>query len=371
MTAFSPRSGAGLAALGLALACRPPSASEVEPGTHELQVCAKGPTVEGIDVSVYQASIDWAAVKRAGIAFAVTRISNGIDRRDTTFDANWAGIKAAGLVRGAYQYFQPGQDAAAQAALVVEKVGRLGAGDLPVQLDMEVTGGQPAATIISQMATWTERVTAGTAKQPLIYTGKFFWDDNIGKPLAGNYPLWVANYGVTCPNLPAVWTSWTIWQYTSTGSVAGVTGNVDRDRFNGTIDDLRRFTGAAAGSLPDAGAPAHPPDSRAAADAPAPRPDRSPTEDAPRERDPPDAEAPADGTISVTPRDESKPEDPPSSPPAACAFAPAASASPPALMLALLVALVAGLRRRRGLSSVSPHLPPKEPACDLFPSPRR
>src|SRR5437660_10001009 len=104
MTGFSLRSGASAATLGLVLGCRPPPASEIERAGQDLQVCAKGPTVEGIDVSVYQAAIDWGAVKRAGIAFAVTRISNGIDRRDAYFDANWAGIETAGLVRGAYQY---------------------------------------------------------------------------------------------------------------------------------------------------------------------------------------------------------------------------------------------------------------------------
>jgi lysozyme len=199
--------------------------------------------VEGIDVSYYQGTIDWNGVKGSGIAFAVTRISDGLNFPDTQFDRNWAAIKSAGLIRGAYQYFEPGQDELAQADKVVQKVGRLGAGDLPVQLDMEVTGGQPAATIVSKMKAWSDRVTAGTGKRPMVYTAKYFWNDNVGSTDFASYPLWVANYGVSCPNTPDAWSSWLIWQYGDNGTVAGISGGVDVDRFNGTRADLEHFVG--------------------------------------------------------------------------------------------------------------------------------
>jgi lysozyme len=227
------------------LGCGPRAPEETSEVSEELRVCPSGPTVEGIDVSYYQGTIDWNRVKGSGIAFAVTRISDGLNFPDSQFSRNWPAIRSVGLVRGAYQYFEPGQDALAQAEMVVQKVGRLGPGDLPVQLDMETTGGQSSATIVSKMKAWSDRVTAGTGKRPMVYTAKYFWNDNVDTTDFVSYPLWVANYDVSCPNTPDAWTNWLIWQYGDNGTVSGIDGAVDVDRFNGTQEDLVRFAGKA------------------------------------------------------------------------------------------------------------------------------
>ena len=101
-----------------------------------LVVCGHGPTVKGIDVSYWQGTINWSAVAGDGVRFAIVRISDG-SYRDTQFAANWNGARAAGLIRGAYQFFEPGQDPIAQADMVVAAVGRLGPGDMPVTIDVE------------------------------------------------------------------------------------------------------------------------------------------------------------------------------------------------------------------------------------------
>ena len=56
-------------------------------------------------------------------------------------------------------------------------------------------------------------------------------------------PLWLAAYVSPCPNTPVPWTSWTMWQYSSTGKIAGISGNVDENLFNGTLQDLKVFAG--------------------------------------------------------------------------------------------------------------------------------
>jgi lysozyme len=214
-------------------------------------VYCPGPTVvQGIDVSVYQGDIDWSAVKASGRQFAVARVSDGF-YKDTQFDQNWPAMKAAGLLRGAYQFFEPGDDPVGQADLMIQKVGVLGEGDLPCTLDMEVTGGQSAATIIANIHTWVDKIEAGTGKKPIIYTGKYFWQDNVAA--SGDFlslPLWLAAYVSPCPNTPTPWTSWNIWQYTSSGQVSGISGNVDLDQWDGTLADLQAF----AGQAPDWGA---------------------------------------------------------------------------------------------------------------------
>src|SRR5689334_7195445 len=131
------------AALSTALLACGPEGGEDPYGTaqEEIVVCPGPTTLEGIDVSYYQPNVDWNAVKASGREFAVARINDGTFM-DPDFDKNWAGMKAAGLIRGAYQFFRPGQDAAVQADVVIQKVGFLGPGDLPVTLDMEATDGQ-------------------------------------------------------------------------------------------------------------------------------------------------------------------------------------------------------------------------------------
>jgi lysozyme len=208
-------------------------------------VCATGAVTQGVDVSVYQGSVNWPAAKAAGIEFAIARISDGT-YLDTDFATNWAGIKAAGMVRGAYQFFEPGEDPTTQANIVIQKVGVLGAGDLPVTADMEVTGGQSPATIAANLQTWVNAVKAGTGKAPMIYTALGYWNGSVGSTAFGNLPLWAANWGVTCPNLANGWSNWKFWQYSDTGSVAGIPATVDLDEFNGDLAALQQFAGAGA-----------------------------------------------------------------------------------------------------------------------------
>ena len=82
-------------------------------------MCASGATVNGIDVSYYQGTIDWTSAKASGIDFAYARISDGTGFIDPQFAANWANMKAAGIVRGAYQFFRPETDPTAPGELLL------------------------------------------------------------------------------------------------------------------------------------------------------------------------------------------------------------------------------------------------------------
>lgn len=250
-----------LAALGVLLAA---PACTTDPTTAAEQTvtaakCPTGATVEGIDVSQFQGSISWSAVKASGRAFAIARINDG-DHLDPDFAASWAGMKAAGLIRGAYQFFEPALDVATQANRVVNAIGRLGPGELPAMLDLEVTGGKSAATIASEITTWLNIVQAGTGKRPMIYTGAFFWDDNVASTAFAGFPLVIAWYGTQCPGVPNGWSSagWRFHQYTASGTVPGVASNpTDLDVFNGSLAQLQAF--ASAGATSD-GALLHQPD---------------------------------------------------------------------------------------------------------------
>src|SRR5215467_4198178 len=126
--------------------------NEAEPIGRSAQagtVCAGGSVLEGIDVSYYQGTIDFSQVKASGRAFVIARISDGTGFVDPNFATYYAAIQAAGMVRGSYQFFRPGQDANAQANLVMQSIGALGPGDLAPTLDVEVTDGVAAGAIVS------------------------------------------------------------------------------------------------------------------------------------------------------------------------------------------------------------------------------
>jgi GH25 family lysozyme M1 (1,4-beta-N-acetylmuramidase) len=215
-----------------------PADGELGTSSEELTTVTPGPShVEGIDVSHYQGTINWASEKAKGRMFGVASVGDG-SYQDPTFATNWAAMKAAGVIRGAYQFFEPGQDPIAQANIMIAKVGMLGDGDLPCTIDVEVTGSQSAATVAANVGKWLARVEAGTGRKPMIYTGPYFWQDNVKSLAYGGYPLWVADYGVSKPQVPAPWTNYKIWQYSDSG------GSLDVDSFQGTLADLQAFAKA-------------------------------------------------------------------------------------------------------------------------------
>jgi len=220
-------------------------------GTLAARVCAQGATTPGIDVSYYQGVIDWGRVKAAGNQFAFIRLSDGARFRDPKFSVNWDGAKAAGVIRGAYQFFRPGQSAETQANMMVAAIGRYQPGDLPPVLDIEATGGLAASTIAARIKTWHDIVKTGTGATPIIYTGKYFWRDEVGgaRTFSDN-ALWIAQYTPKCPDLPMPWTRWTFWQNTDKGTVDGIRGKVDLDKFNGTLAELQAYAQGGPTAIP-------------------------------------------------------------------------------------------------------------------------
>lgn len=215
-------------------------------------VCGSGPTIKGIDVSYYQGTIDWTKVKADGVQYAFIRVSDGLGTVDTKFETNWAQAKAKGILRGAYQFFRPSQDPIAQANLLLEKLGTPLADDFPPVIDVESDGGLPPAQVAAKVKIWIDHVTAAIGKRPIIYTGFYFWRDQVGAPDQTQSPLWHAQYSTAaCPNIAPPWQDWAFWQYTSSGSVDGIAGNVDMNRFNGTRTELEAL-------LMGGGAPAAP-----------------------------------------------------------------------------------------------------------------
>ena len=223
---------------------------------------ASAARLEGIDVSRFQGSIDWAAVALSGKSFAYVQASRGRSKDctvkpqrcgpDELYGTNYADARAAGMAVGAYhRAFAGGRgkrgviaDAHAEAGVFVTSVGHLRRGDLLPALDVETPfGGLSPAKLRLWVNTWVRRVRSRLGATPVIYTNATSWaalGDTTSFARAG-HPLWVANWGVRRPSVPAddwAGTSWSVWQYSSSGSVDGIDGNVDLDRIRGGLGPL-------------------------------------------------------------------------------------------------------------------------------------
>jgi lysozyme len=212
-------------------------------------------TVPGIDVSYWQAEIDWSSVSLTDRRFAFIKATEGLSYSDPTFAGNWKGAGDAGLLRGAYAFFHPNQDAKAQAKRFVEIVrSQNDPGELPCSVDLEVTDGLPSKKIISGVKTWLDEVEQALGRQPMIYSGVAFLEANFVEN--GTAPAWVQDYQLwlgwfpsqyragMSPLMPRGWSNWAFWQYSGKGVVKGIPAPVDLDFFNGTLEELLKLATA-------------------------------------------------------------------------------------------------------------------------------
>lgn len=203
--------------------------------------------LKGIDVSYYQKTIDWTKVKAAGMEFAFIKATEGTTLTDLKFQQNWANAKKAGITRGAYHFFRAKSSLQGQIDNFLKALPKLETGDLPPVLDVEIPEQWSHLTVEKRMELilgWTSAVEQALGLAPILYLSASFAGDVLkSDSRLAQFPLWVAHYSNgTRPRVPKPWTRYTFWQYTDKGSVAGISGNVDLNRFNGSIEDLKKLT---------------------------------------------------------------------------------------------------------------------------------
>jgi len=213
--------------------------------------------VPGIDVSRFQGVIDWTRVAESGVRFAFVQASRGAGGdctvrpqrcgADEFYADNYTQATALGIRVGAYhRAFVGGDlalgvkaDARREAEIFIATVGELNHHDLRPALDMETPFSDlsPAELRIWARA-WLKRVRRALGVKPIVYTNTSSWD-LLGDPLSfarAGHPLWVANWVVRAPAVPAAnWAgrSWRVWQHSSTGDVPGIGGSVGLDWLRG------------------------------------------------------------------------------------------------------------------------------------------
>ena len=200
--------------------------------------------LEGIDVSHWQGAIDWPTVAASGKTFAYVKASESTDLVDEFYVDNRAQAKGLGLRVGAYHFARPDRspgDPVAEADYFLAMAQPV-AGDLLPVLDLEVTGGLSPVELQEWVKSYLGRIYERTGARGVIYTSPTFWRNAMGDTswfaTNGYRTLWVAHWASgPAPSTPGEnWggVGWTFWQYTSSGTVPGISGRADLNRFNGT-----------------------------------------------------------------------------------------------------------------------------------------
>jgi lysozyme len=201
--------------------------------------------VQGIDVSRWQGKIDWASVAAAGKQFAFIKATEGGDHIDPRFLENWHGAKQAGLVRGAYHFVYWCRSVADQARWFKRNVPN-DPGALPPVLDVEWNNASKTCpqkvdkeTALSMIRYMLDEMERYTGKRPIIYTDITFHNEVLVGELP-HHPHWLRSVAAE-PEQRFVDRRWMLWQYTATGRVPGIRGDVDRNAFYGSEKQWRAF----------------------------------------------------------------------------------------------------------------------------------
>lgn len=193
--------------------------------------------IHGIDISRWQGDIDWSAVKAAGTRFVYMKATEGGDHVDPAFQRNWEGARRAGIPRGAYHFVYWCRPAHEQAIWFKQQI-PADPDALPPVLDVEWNGHsrtcpkkidpELAREKIQLMLTELEQLTG---KKPVIYTDITFHKDVLEGQF-NDYPYWIRSTAAV-PEARYSDRPWAFWQFTTTGRVPGIRGDVDRNAFFG------------------------------------------------------------------------------------------------------------------------------------------
>ncbi|MCP4821038.1 MAG: glycoside hydrolase family 25 protein [Shimia sp.] len=200
--------------------------------------------IHGIDVSRWQGDIDWNAAKRAGVSFAFFKATEGGDLKDPKFDDHRLGARAAGVPWAAYHYYYFCRSAEEQARWFIQNVPR--GANLPHVLDMEWTPRSKTCTkrpsgakVRSEARKFLAILQAHYDRKPIIYTTvDFYRDTGIGQ--LGGVEFWLRSVAGH-PREVYPGGRWTFWQYTGTGEVPGIEGEVDINVFGGSPEAWVRW----------------------------------------------------------------------------------------------------------------------------------
>ena len=208
-------------------------------GFYAYYVDGKKVSEVGVDLSEYQGDIDFYAVKNAGVDFVMLRIGgryysdNGGMYSDSAFDTYYDQAKAAGLKVGAYFFSQAASvsDAREEAGYALDLLGGREL-DYPIAFDWETIEDDTARTddvtgeLLTAIASgFCDRIIEG-GYEPIVYASTSLMLQSYDFEIMKDYEFWLADYR-EFPAGDKMYYNFTMWQYTTAGTVDGIDGEVD------------------------------------------------------------------------------------------------------------------------------------------------
>lgn len=178
--------------------------------------------IKGIDVSHWQGNINWKKVAGDAIKFAFIKATEGTTLKDEKFETNVSGSNAAGIKTGAYHFARFGSksEALAEAEFFLSVVKKVNL-SYPLVLDLEVNQRNVSKSVLTDAAVAFLREIEKAGYFAMIYSGKSFLENCLDESKLKPFALWVARYNSVLGR------NADIWQYSSSGKVSGISGNVD------------------------------------------------------------------------------------------------------------------------------------------------
>jgi len=200
----------------------------------------KNKEIHGIDISHEQGNIDWVQVERTDVSFVYVKATDGITYHDPKFHANMETLSQdTELLYGAYHFFEAEDDPEKQADNFLKHI-LVYPLKLKPMIDVEVTKNQQADLIKKRLQIFINKVVEKTGCSPIIYSYKDFWETNIG-PHFNDYVFWLADYSQQMKT-PKYADNLQIWQYSESGTVKGISGQVDLDVIVDGVRGLKKIT---------------------------------------------------------------------------------------------------------------------------------
>ena len=190
---------------------------------------------KGIDISRYQGNIDFSKVKQSGVEYAIIRCgyrrySGGTINDDSSFDTYMRDALSNDIKVGAYFFSQAltKDEAVEEADYVISKLKPYNV-TCPVAIDVEEVnaGSSRQNTLTNEALTDTVIAFCDRIKEagytPMIYANSRYFAGKLDMSRLEDYEKWYAFYA----DVPYMPYEFSMWQYTNTGSVDGISGNVD------------------------------------------------------------------------------------------------------------------------------------------------
>jgi GH25 family lysozyme M1 (1,4-beta-N-acetylmuramidase) len=195
-------------------------------------------TKMGIDVSKWNGDIEWRQVKDAGVEFAIVRAGyrgsvTGSIVEDPYFEYNMKEAASAGVQTGVYFFTQAVNEVEAveEASAVIELIKNYNV-ELPIYIDTEGAGGSGRADALDKDTRTLVceafcRTIENAGYKAGVYASRNWYYNNLDTSALEKYQIWLAEYR----SAPLYQGYYNMWQYTSKGSIDGISGNVDLNIF--------------------------------------------------------------------------------------------------------------------------------------------